>query len=350
MQYRRLGHTDLNVSAICLGTMTWGEQNTAADADAQLDYALHQGVNFVDTAELYAIPAKADTYGRTEQIIGAWLNKTGRRHDIILASKAAGPSWDTPETDRYIRGGARLNKQHLERALHASLARLQTDYVDLYQVHWPERRTNFFGKLGYEHRDDVDDTPILETLEALDALVKAGKVRYIGVSNETAWGIAEYLRLAEKHRLPRIVSCQNPYSLLNRSYEVGCAEFAARSAVGLLAYSPLAFGLLTGKYRGGAKPEQARLTRWAAYFTRYTGEQALAATEAYLHLADQHGLNPAQLALAYVNGRSFVTSNIIGATDMTQLADNIASIDLHLSDELLSALEAIHTKYPYPAP
>ena len=350
MQYRRLGHTDLSVSAICLGTMTWGEQNSQAQAHEQLDYALHQGVNFIDTAELYAIPAKADTYGRTEQIIGAWLSKTGRRRDIVLASKAAGPSWDAPETDRYIRGGARLNKRQLEQALHASLARLQTDYVDLYQMHWPERRTNFFGELGYTHRDDVDDTPILETLEALDDLVKAGKVRHIGVSNETPWGIAEYLRLAERRQLPRIVSCQNPYSLLNRSYEVGCAEFASRSAVGLLAYSPLAFGLLSGKYRGGAKPEGARLTRWADYFKRYTGEQALAAAEAYLNLAAAHGLNPAQLALAYVNSRSLVTSNIIGATNMTQLADNIASIDLDLSDELLGALEAIHVRYPYPAP
>jgi len=346
MQYSRLGRTDLQVSRICLGTMTFGEQNSEREAHAQLDAALAAGINFIDTAEMYPVPPKAETYGRTEQYIGHWLQARGGRDRIILATKAMSRSDDLD----YVRGGnTRLTRAHIEAALDASLRRLRTDYVDLYQLHWPDRRTNTFGKLGYKHDANDIPVPIEESLAALADLVRAGKVRHIGVSNETPWGVAQFLRLAQERGWPRIVSIQNPYSLLNRSFEIGLAEFAHREDVGLLAYSPLGFGVLTGKYLDGAAPAAARLTLFNR-FRRYTGEAAQRATRAYVELARRHGLDPAQMALAYVNTRPFLTSTIIGATTLEQLRDDIASIDLVLSDELLTALEAIHVMQPNPCP
>ncbi len=346
MKYHKLGHTDIDVSVICLGTMTWGEQNTAAQAFEQMDYAVSQGVNFFDTAELYAIPPRAETYGRTEEIIGEWLKARGGRDQVVLTSKIAGPGEDWIP---YIREGrTRFNRQHIVAALDASLQRLQTDYLDLYQLHWPERQTNFFGKLGFEPSDD-DFTPVHETLQALNEQVQAGKIRYVGLSNETPWGVMQFLSLAEQHQLPRVVSVQNPYSLLNRSYEVGLAEVSWREQAGLLAYSPLGFGVLSGKYLAGARPEGARLSLFADY-TRYSNEAAIAATEKYVALARQHQLDPAQMALAYVNTRPFLTSTIIGATTMEQLKSNVDSINVTLSSELVEGIEAIHNDHPNPSP
>jgi len=346
LQYRRLGNTDIDVSVICLGTMTWGEQNTAKEGSEQLDYALSQGVNFIDTAELYAIPPRAETYGRTEEIVGQWLHKRGRRDDIVLASKIAGPGvgW----IDHIRDGKTRFDAATIATALDASLKRLQTDYLDLYQLHWPERPANFFGRLGYRH-EERDFTPIDETLAALNDLVKAGKIRHVGLSNETPWGVMRFIQAAERHGLARVVTIQNPYSLLNRTFEIGLAEIAHRESVGLLAYSPLGFGVLSGKYLGGRQPEGARMTLWPNY-SRYSSPEALAATQAYAGLAHAHGLDPAQMALAYVNSRSFLTSTIIGATTMDQLRSNIASIDVTLSDEVLEAIEGIHVRHPNPAP
>ena len=347
MKYRKLGHTDIDVSVICLGTMTWGEQNTPAQAFEQMDYAVARGVNFFDTAELYAIPPKAETYGRTEEIIGEWLKVHGNRDQIILASKIAGPgeSWIP-----HIRNGrTRFNRIDIAAAVDASLQRLQTDYIDLYQLHWPQRQANFFGQLGFDTPEHEDITPILETLEALDDQVQAGKIRYIGLSNETPWGVTQFLHHAEKAGLPRIVSVQNPYSLLNRSYEIGLAEISWREKAGLLAYSPLGFGVLSGKYLGDAQPEGARLTLFPDY-TRYSNEAAIVATEMYVALARHHKLDPAQMALAYVNSRPFLTSTIIGATTMDQLKTNISSIELSLPDEVHEGIEAIHEEYPNPSP
>ena len=346
MQYRKLGNTDIDVSVICLGTMTWGEQNIQAEGHHQLDYAMGHGINFIDTAELYAIPPKAETYGQTEEIIGSWLSSRCCRDKIVLASKVCGPTGWCP----HIREGkAKLDRKNIFEACEASLKRLQTDYLDLYQVHWPERKANFFGQLGYQPEPDDDTTPIEETLSALGELVAAGKVRHIGISNETPWGLMRYIQLSEGMNLPRIASIQNPYSLLNRSFEVGLAEIACRENVGLLAYSPLAFGTLSGKYLEGQKPEGGRITLFPDY-TRYTNEQGVAATEAYVALAREHGLDPAQMALAFVNSRPFVTSTIIGATTMEQLADNIASMDINLSEEVIEGIEAIHTRHPNPCP
>ncbi len=348
MKLNPLGKTNIDVSVICLGTMTWGEQNTEAEAHEQLDYALDNGVNFIDTAELYAIPPRADTYGLTEQYIGTWLSKSGRRDQVVLASKVAGPAdgWLPHIRDEATR---RLDQANIEVALNGSLKRLQTDYLDLYQLHWPDRKTNYFGQLGYTHVADDNPVPIEATLLALKKQVDAGKVRYIGLSNETPWGVMEFIRLAEQFDLPRVVSVQNPYSLLNRSYEVGLAEVSIREQCGLLAYSPLGFGVLSGKYLGGAQPEDARLTKWPDY-NRYTNENAIKATEAYVKLARDHGLDPAQMALAYVNSREFVTANIIGATTMQQLRDNIASAQLQLGEEVLEGIEQIHQRYPNPSP
>jgi len=348
MQYRQLGNSDIEVSVICLGSMTWGEQNSEAEGHQQLDYALAHGVNFIDTAELYAIPPRAETYGRTETIIGSWLQRRGKRDDIILASKIAGPG---PDWIPHIRGGhSRFNRHHLQQAVDASLKRLQTDYIDLYQLHWPERQTNFFGSLGFEAEDNEDKfTPVQETLHALNELVLAGKIRHIGLSNETPWGIMKFLKVAGLSGYPRVQSVQNPYSLLNRSFEIGNAEIAWREKVGLLAYSPLGFGVLSGKYLNGQQPSGARISRWPSY-TRYSNPQALAATQAYVALAQQHGIDPAQMALAWVNTRPFVSANIIGATSLDQLQSNIASIEVTLSDEVLAGIAAIHQQHPNPAP
>lgn len=346
MQKRRLGQSDLEVSLICLGSMTWGEQNSAAEAFEQLDYAVGQGVNFIDTAELYAIPPRAETYGATERIIGDWLRQRGRRDDLVIASKIAGPGVGWVD---HIRGGkSRFDRSHIVAALDASLKRLQTDYIDLYQLHWPERRTNFFGQLGYQGAAEPF-TPIAETLQVLDEQIQAGKIRHIGLSNETPWGVMRFLASAEAAGLPRVVSVQNPYNLLNRSFEVGLSEIALREATGLLAYSPLGFGVLSGKYLDGARPPGARITRWPHY-ERYNSAQSINATEAYVALAREHGLDPAQMALAFVNRQPFLTSNIIGATNLQQLRSNIASADLTLSEDLLEAIDRIHQRWPNPAP
>lgn len=345
MQTRKLGRTDIDVSLICLGTMTWGEQNTEQEAFEQLDYATSEGVNFIDAAEMYPVPPRAETQGLTEAYLGNWLAQRGRRDDLVIASKVTGPG----DGVNHLRNGPRLTRAHIIEACEASLKRLKTDYIDLYQVHWPDRNANFFGKLGYQHDTKEKSTPIEETLEALNELVKAGKVRHIGISNETPWGAMEYLRLATEKGWPRIASVQNPYSLLNRSFEVGMAEIAHREQTGLLAYSPLAFGTLSGKYMGGKWPEKARLTLYER-FSRYTNERGVDATRAYTELAWQNSLSPAQMALAYVNSRSFLTSNIIGATSMEQLRENLGSINVNLSEDTLGAIEAIHQEFTYPCP
>ena len=343
---RPLGKTGIDVTSICLGTMTWGEQNTEAEAHEQLSYACDErGINFIDTAELYPVPPKADTQGRTEQYIGSWLNQRGRRDDLVIATKACGPG----EWVNYFRGGPRHTKDHLEAAIDASLARLQTDYVDLYQLHWPDRPTNFFGQLGYTHVDGADETPIDEILTALESLVVSGKVRAIGLSNETPWGVMTFLEIARREGLPVVASIQNPYSLLNRTFEIGLSEIAHRESVGLLAYSPLAFGVLSGKYLGGKRPEGARLTLFDR-FSRYSNPEATRATEAYAALAAEHGLSLTAMALAYVTSRPFVTSNIIGATSMAQLKENIDTHDLKLSDAVFDGIEAIHVSQPNPSP
>lgn len=348
MIYNTLGHSDIQVSRICLGTMTWGEQNSQADAFEQMDYALSQGVNFWDTAELYAVPPKPETYGKTEEMIGNWLTKTGQRDQIVLASKIAGPS----DFTTHIREGkSRFNRQQIHQALNASLKRLQTDYIDLYQLHWPERKTNYFGQLGFEYpeSDTPNQTEFEETLEVLTELVKEGKVRQIGLSNETPWGTMKFLQIAQTKGLQKIVTVQNPYNLLNRSYEVGMAEIAYQEQVGLLAYSPLGFGVLSGKYLNGQSPAGARINLYPHY-DRYSNDNAVKATELYSALARGNGLTPAQLALGFINSRPFVTSNIIGATNITQLKENISSVDITLSTEVLHQIERIHAQYTLPSP
>ncbi len=346
MEYSRLGRTDIMVSRVCLGTMTFGEQNSEAEAHQQLDMAVAAGVTFIDTAEMYSFPARAETFGRSETIIGTWLKARAMRDKVIVATKITGPAPRFP----YIRGGdLRFDRAHIEAAVDASLERLQTDYVDLYQLHWPERNTNFFGRLGYEHEDDDAFTPLEDVLGVLADLVRAGKVRCIGLSNETPWGVMKFLALAEANGLPRMVSVQNPYNLLNRVFDVGLAEAAIREDCGLLAYSPLAFGVLSGKYLGGAKPAAARLTLFPR-FARYEKANGVAATEAYVALARRHGLDPARMALAYVNSRRFLTSTIIGATTSAQLESNLASVDVRLAPDVVDGIEAIHRENPNPAP
>ena len=350
MQYRKLGTSDIDVSVIGLGTMTWGEQNTEADAHAQLDLALDLGVTLVDTAEMYPVPPKAETQGRTEAYIGTWLASRKSRDRIVLATKMAGPARQ-PHNPKHIRGeGNQFDRANLTQALHDSLRRLQTDHVDLYQLHWPDRNTATFGRLSYPWIDDAGVTvPIEETLQVLGDFVREGKVRHIGISNETPWGLSRFLRAAETLDLPKVVTVQNPYSLLNRTFETGLSEFSHRDGVGLLAYSPLAFGWLSGKYEGGARPPGARITEFAR-FVRYTKPAAIEATTAYVNLAREHGLSPAQMALAFVNSRPFTSSNLIGATNLDQLRENIGSVDVVLSAEVLEAIEKIHDGHPNPAP
>jgi len=344
MEYRALGN--VKVSAICLGTMTWGQQNSEAEAHQQLDAAFGRGVNFLDTAEMYPIPVKAEVQGRTESIIGSWLNNRKNRDRVVVATKVSGRSRDFS----WLRaGGTKLDRANIMAAVDASLKRLQTDYIDLYQLHWPDRRTNFFGALGYVHKPNDDPVAIEETLRVLADLIAAGKVRQIGVSNETPWGLMRFLQLAQSEGLPRAVSIQNPYSLLNRTFEIGLAEIAIRESCGLLAYSPLGFGVLTGKYLRGAKPATARLTLFPEY-RRYTGARAQQATEGYVAIAERHGMKPAQLAIAYAASRPFVTSVIIGATTLGQLAENISSTDFRLPDDVLSEIEQVHNADPNPSP
>jgi aryl-alcohol dehydrogenase-like predicted oxidoreductase len=342
MEYRKLGNTDIDVSVICLGTMSYGEQNTEKEAHEQLDYSLDRGVNFIDTAEMYAIPPKKETYGKTEELIGTWIKKRGERSKYIIATKVAGPGME------YVRGGSRLSSEHIVKAVESSLKRLQTDYIDLYQVHWPERKSNYFGRLGYEYSEDTG-IAIEETYKAMDKLVRDGKVRYLGISNETPWGINEYLRLEREHGYNKIMSIQNPYSLLNRIYEVGLAEITHRENVGLLAYSPLGFGMLTGKYAEGT-PSDSRLGLYGDWFTRYSNKPSIDAVSKYINLAREFSITPTQLALAFVNSRPFLTSNIIGATKMSQLEENIDSIEVSLNTEILEAIEEIHVSNPNPAP
>lgn len=346
MELRPLGRSDIRVSALCLGTMTFGEQNSEAEAHAQLDRALAAGINFIDAAEMYPVPPRAETMGRTETFIGTWFRTRGCRERVVLATKVAGPGAWLP----HVRGGlARLDRPNIEAAVDASLRRLQTDWIDLYQLHWPDRETNYFGKLGFEAPGQDQSVPIEETLGVLSDLVESGKVRQIGVSNETPWGLMRFLALADQLGLPRVASIQNPYSLLNRTFEIGLAEIALREDCGLLAYSPLGFGVLSGKYQGGHRPEGARLTLYER-FNRYSNAQAEWATDAYVELARRHGLDPAQMALAWVTSRPFTTSNIIGATALEQLESNLNSTGLVLSEAVLDEIEAIHTRQPNPAP
>ena len=346
MHYRRLGRTDLHVSTICLGTMTWGFQNTEAEGHAQMDYALDQGINFFDTAEMYAVPPTAETYGTTETIIGTWFAERGNRDKVVLASKAVGPGERFP----FVRNGnPRLDRPNITAAVETSLQRLQTDYIDLYQLHWPNRGANIFGALGYTHDPGEDFVHPEETLEVLNDLVTAGKIRHIGLSNETPWGAMTFLQAADGDRWPRAASIQNPYSLLNRTYEIGLAEVSMREDCGLLAYSPLAGGFLSGKYAGGARPSGSRLAVFNQP-SRYMTKNGEAAMERYVEIARRYDLDPAQMALAYVNHRPFVTSTIIGATTLPQLAADIASIDVTLDHEVLAEIEQVHEDLPNPCP
>ena len=345
MEYKKLGQTDIKVSKICLGTMTWGEQNTQAEAYLQLDYSLQQGVNFIDTAELYAVPPKKETCNTTEIMLGNWLSQSKRRSEVVLASKMAGRGLE------WIRGGAGLFVKDIEEAIEGSLKRLQTDYIDLYQLHWPQRSVALWGKLNYQESGffGEDRERLEEFYLALDKFVKQGKIRHIGLSNETAWGLMEYQRLAKAHSLTPMVSIQNAYSLIRREYEVALSEISLFEKIGLLAYSPLAGGLLSGKYRNGAMPADGRYSLFPATMGYYFTPRSFAAVEAYQNLADELGISLTSLSLAFVNDRSFVTSNIIGATSIEQLAENIASAEISLSAETLEKIDAIFSDYPNPA-
>ena len=344
MEYNFLPGTQTKVSKICLGTMTWGRQNTEQEAHDQMDYADEQGINFFDTAELYPIPPRQEEQGDTERFIGTWFKKTGLRDKIVLASKIAGPAAFT----KHIRTDKSYSKQTIDIAIEKNLKRLQTDYIDLYQLHWPERPTNYFGKRGYNFkRGDLWKENFEEILDALNTHVKKGNIRYVGLSNETPWGTMGFLRASNTNR-PRVRTIQNPYSLLNRTFEVGNAEVCHRENVGLLAYSPLAFGVLSGKYRGGQRPEQARLTLFPHY-DRYSSDPCRSAVELYHGLAERNGLTLTQLSLAFVNDRPFVTSNIIGATTLLQLEENIGTARIRLNDEVLEAINSIHETIPSPS-
>ena len=345
MKYTTLPHSDIRVSKICLGTMTWGNQNTQAEGFEQMDYSLEKGINFFDTAELYPVPASADTYADTERIIGNWFSSRNNREQVVLATKIAGPGAYTA----HIRTTG-FSPDSIQQALDGSLQRLQTDYIDLYQLHWPERNSNFFGSLGYKPDENEQwKDNFHQILETLDDCIKVGKIRHIGLSNESPWGAMKYLALSEFANLPRMKTIQNPYSLLNRKFEVGNAEVTHREQLGLLAYSPMAFGILSGKYRGGKLPENSRLQLFPR-MARYNSEESLQATELYAAIADKHGLSLAQMSLAFVTDQPFVTSNIIGATTMTQLQENIASAALTLSGEILDEIDAVHKQFSNPAP
>lgn len=349
MQFKPLADTGILLPEICLGTMTFGEQNTQEEAFEQLDYALDQGLYFWDTAEMYPVPPKPETQGATERIIGNWIASRGGRDKLFLASKIAGPS----QGGSHIRDEqTRFGADEISAAIDQSLSRLQTDYIDLYQLHWPQRPTNFFGKLGYGNAEAAEDravTDLEETLTALQYEIKNGRIRYIGLSNETPWGTMKFLHLAEKLGLSKFVSVQNPYNLLNRTYEIGMSEIAKYEGVGLLAYSPLAFGYLTGKFRNGARPAKARVTLFSR-FSRYSNPESEWAVEQYAQLAEQHGLTLTQLALAFIKQQFFVTSTIIGATNLDQLKENIQAFEVNLSEEVLKGIEAIHRQQPNPAP
>ena len=346
MNYKKLGNTDVKVSTICLGTMTWGEQNTKLEAFEQMDFALDQGVNFWDTAELYAVPPRKETYGDTEEIIGNWFEKTKKRDKVILATKVAGPARE------YLRNGENsFVGKNLEEALNGSLKRLKTEYIDLYQLHWPERNVNSFGRLGYIHNEDEDEWNKIEVvLSELQKYIKDGKIRYVGLSNETPWGVNKFLQLSKELDLPRMMSIQNPYSLLNRSYEIGLAEISIRDKIGCLAYSPLASGYLTGKYRNGNLPKGSRIERDGDFWTRYNKPNAENAVEEYFKIATKHGVNFTQMSIKFCEMQSFITSVIIGATTMEQLKENIESVNINLSNDLIKNLNEIQKIYPNPCP
>ncbi len=346
MKYTKISQTDLLVSRICLGTMTFGEQNTEKDAFDQLDYSVANGVNFIDTAEMYSSPARPETQGNSERIIGRWLKSRNSRADLVVATKITGPL----EYFKYIRDPLSFSPQQIRSALEGSLRRLQTDYIDLYQLHWPERRTNFFGRRGYVHEpDDMWQDNFLVILQTMDMLINEGKIRHFGVSNETPWGLMRYIELARQHRLPSPVSIQNPYCLLNRTFELGLAEISIRENAGLLAYSPLAYGLLTGKYHKGADISAGRMTLFPK-LDRYSNKRAFETAGLYVKVASRYGLSAAQMALAFVTSRPFLTSAIIGATNLDQLEENITSLDLELSEEILKEISAIYEQHPDPAP
>ncbi|ANT54688.1 NADP(H)-dependent aldo-keto reductase [Mesorhizobium amorphae] len=350
MQYHELGRSALKVSVLGLGTMSWGEQNTEAEAHAQLDAALDAGINFVDTAEMYPVPPRAETHGLTERYIGSWLRQTGRRQDIVLATKAVGPARPGNANLPYARDGrVSYTRANLFEAVETSLQRLQTDYIDLFQLHWPDRSTNIFELVDYQYELDDDAVPILETLEALDALVKSGRVRHIGLCNETPWGLARFLHHAETLGLARVISIQNPYNLLNLDFENGLAEMALREQVGLLAYSPLAMGTLTGKYLGGQRPTGSRLNLFGRFF-RYSSEWAQHAALAYTTLFREHGIDPVHGALSFVRSRPFVASTLVGATSVPQLQHSIASLEVTLSREMLDGIQSIYQRYGTPVP
>lgn len=347
MQYRKLGRTDLEVSKICLGTMTWGRQNTEAEGHEQMDYAVEQGINFFDTAEMYSVPARVDTVGATEKIIGSWFKKTKKRDEIVLASKITGFS---PGLSFIRNHQLNFSKEQIHAALEGSLTRLGTDYVDIYQLHWPQRKTNYFGQLGFKYDpNDPWEDDFLDVLQTMNELVKEGKIRHWGLSNETAWGLMHVIRLAEKHGLPVPLSIQNPYNLLNRSFEVGLAECSMREKCGLLAYSPMGFGLLSGKFHKKLDKPEDRINQFKQ-LPRYNSPESWAATEKYLAIAEKHGLTLAEMSLAFVTQQPFVSANIIGATSMIQLKENIGSADIHLSDEILKEINEVHKEISNPAP
>ncbi|MCW2120349.1 aldo/keto reductase [Flavobacterium sp. 7A] len=346
MKYNKLPQTDLKVSEVCLGTMTFGQQNSEAEGHAQMDFALDQGINFFDTAEMYSIPSHKETYGSTEKIIGSWFKKSGKREKVVLASKIVGPS----PSFGYMREKLDFSPTSLQLALENSLKRLQTDHIDLYQLHWPERKTNFFGQHGFQVQTDEWQDNIHEVLVTLDGFVKSGKIKAIGVSNENPWGLMRFLEESKYNNLPRISTVQNPYSLLNRQFEVGSAEICHRENVGLLSYSPLGFGVLTGKFLEGLeKHPKARLNLFPQY-NRYSSEQSIAATKMYHQIAIKNGLTLTQLALAFINQQQYVTSTIIGATSIPQLKENIEAFSIRLSEDILKEVDAVQAIFPNPAP
>ena len=344
MNYKKLGNTDLDVSTICLGTMTWGEQNTQEEGFEQMDYALDQGVNFWDTAEIYSIPPKQETFGDTEVIIGNWFEKTKKRDQVILASKVAGPSRN------YLRNGENsFTGPNLESALENSLKRLKTDYIDLYQLHWPERNVNNFGRLSYTHEEN-NWNQFEDVLGELNKYIDKGKIRYVGLSNETPWGVMNYLKVSKEKNLPRMMSIQNPYSLLNRSYEIGLSEVSIREEIGCLAYSPLASGYLTGKYRNNNFPKGSRMERDFDFWTRYRMPNTEKAIELYYEISEKYGLDMSQMSLKFCEIQDFMTSVIIGATTMEQLKTNIESVNINLSDDVIQEINNVQTIYANPCP
>ena len=354
MKFRKLGTTDLNVSVICLGTMTFGEQNSQLDAFKQIDYAVERGVNFFDTAEMYPAYPKKETYGKSEEIIGNWLKTKKNRDKIILSSKIASghPKGIGASGLTWIRKGGnnlRFDKDNMNKAINDSLKRLQTEYIDLYQLHWPERNVAVFGQLDFKYDPfDTKWTPIEEVLENLDQLVKSGKIRYVGLSNETPWGIINFLQVAREKKLPRMMSVQNGYNLVNRVFDIANSEVSIREQCGLLAYSPLAGGRLSGKYMNGEKPKNSRYTLWPTRFSRHHTARGESAITKYVDLAKKYNIKPSTFANAFVNDRPFVTSNIVGATSIRQLKEDINSIDITLTEEMLKDIEDIHLSDPNP--